>query len=225
MRKKKEAAPVRANNEIRGILLTYFYDRNRNATSDKGKKGSAVRISDVKSELKASHALSQSEVQSNLTYLISMGWVEADTITKSFETNRGVKIPSETNYYRITAQGIDKIEGEGEYTMDKFHGIKIEATGQNIITVGDGNQINAAFGDLGEGLAELKEAVTASDIPEEQKLSYVADIDTIQNQLAKPEPNRTIVKAAWESVKGIATINSCVTLFQRVGELIGPFLT
>jgi hypothetical protein len=56
-----------SNNEIRRIMLEYFHNRNSNATSSRGKKGSAVKISDVKKELKVSHGLTQQEVQSNLT--------------------------------------------------------------------------------------------------------------------------------------------------------------
>jgi hypothetical protein len=54
-------APL-SNNEIRRIMLQYFYDRNKNATSARGKKGSAVKISDVKKELKVAHSLTQQEV-------------------------------------------------------------------------------------------------------------------------------------------------------------------
>src|SRR6185503_3311515 len=115
---------------------------------------------------------------------------------KSFTAPRGTVIPASTSFYKITAQGMDKIDGEGEFTMPKFHGIKIEATGQNIITVGDGNQINAKFGDLGEALAKLRERITQSTASETTKMGLVADIETVQSQLAKPEPNRTIIKAA-----------------------------
>ena len=214
-----------SNNEIRRVMLQYFYERNENATSARGKKGSAVKISDVKKELKASHGLTQPEVQSNLTYLISQGWVEEDRIEKSFTTPRGAEVPSSTSYYRITAAGIDKIEGEGEFTMPKFHGIKIEATGQNIITVGDGNQIDAQYRDLGEALAELHKAVTSSDAPEANKMALVADIDTIQSQLAKPQPNRSIIATAWEVVKGAATINGCAGLISKAAGLIAGFLS
>lgn len=133
-------------------------------------------------------------------------------------------IPSSTSFYKITAAGIDKIEGPGEFTMKKFHDIKIEATGQNIITVGDGNQVNAKFGELGEALAALRDAVTKSDVPEKDKLSLVADIDTIQSQLAKPEPNRGIVGAAWGAVKVAATIDGCAGLVEKVSGLISAFL-
>jgi hypothetical protein len=220
MAKLKNPQQRPSNNEIRRIMLQYFYDRNKNATSARGKKGSAVKISDVKKDLKASDGLSQPEVQGNLTYLISQGWVEEDRIEKSFTAPRGTVVPSTTSYYQITAAGIDKIEGPGEFTMPRFHGIKIEATGQNIITVGDGNQVNAKFADLGNALADLHAAIIRSGAPEDTKMGFVADVDTIQSQLAKPAPNRRILKAAWEGIKSASALEGCATLVQRVSGLI-----
>ena len=40
-------------------------------------------------------------------------------------------------------------------------------------------------------------------------MGFVADIETIKSQLAKPEPNRAIIQAAWETVKAAAAINGC----------------
>ena len=224
MAKKKAVQPTRSNNEIRQLLLQYFYDRNKNATSSMGKKGSAIKISDIKAELKAQHMLSQQEVQSNLTYLISQGWVEERDVEKQFQSKRGTMIPSTTTFYQITAAGIDKIEGPGEFTRSTFNGIKIEATGQNIITLGDGNQVNAQFTDLGNALAELRDAIANSEAPEAEKIGYVADIHTIQTQLAKPEPNSGIIQAAWMAVKGAAAISGCASLVTRISDLIGGIL-
>jgi predicted transcriptional regulator len=221
MAKTKPMEQRPSNNEIRHIMLRYFYDRNKNATSARGKKGSAVKISDVKKELKASHGLTQPEVQSNLTYLISQGWVAEHKVEKSFTTPRGAEVPSSTSFFQITAAGIDKIEGEGEFTMPKFRGIKIKATGQNIITLGDGNQINARFNDLGAALVELRDAITQSTVGEAEKLTLVADIDTVQSQLAKPTPNKGIIAAAWETVKGAAAIDGCANIVEKVAGLIG----
>jgi hypothetical protein len=223
---KTKSAPARpTSNEIRHIMLRYFYERNKNATSARGKKGSAVKISEVKKELKALHGLTQQEVQSNLTYLISQGWVEEDRVEKSFTTPRGAAVPSSTSFYQITAAGIDKIEGEGEFTMPKFHGIKIEATGQNIITLGDGNQINAQFSELGKALVELRSAITGSPAAESEKLALIADIDTVQSQLAKPAPNKGIIAAAWQAVKGAAAIDGCAQLVMKVGGLISGVIS
>jgi hypothetical protein len=206
-------------------MLQYFYDRNKNATSGMGKKGSAIRIRDVKADLKAQQGLTQQQVQSNLTYLLSQGWVEEKPIEKEVRAKGGTVIPSVTRYYQITAAGIDKIEGPGEFTMSKFHGVKIEATGQNIITLGDGNQINAQFSELGEALAELREAITKSDAKEVEKMSLIADIDTIQSQLAKPKPNRSIVSVAWDAVRGASAINRCAGLVEKITGLIASFVS
>jgi len=117
------------NNQIRRLLLQYFYDRNKNAKSSMGKKGSAVKIRDIKADMKAANGLKQQEVQSNLTYLLSQGWVEDKSIEKQVVARGGTVIPAVTKYYQVTAAGIDKIEGPGEFTVQRFHGIKIEATG------------------------------------------------------------------------------------------------
>ncbi len=220
MARRKAIQVPSTNTEIRRIMLQYFYDRNDNSTSARGKKGSAVKISDVKKELKAASGLTQQEVQSNLTYLISQGWVEEDIVEKSYTAPSGTVIPSSTSFYKITAAGIDKIEGPGEFTMPKFQGINIHATGQNIITLGDGNQINAQFSELGKRLVELRETITKSETPEQEKMNLVADIDTIESQLAKAQPNRGIIAAAWETVKGAAAIDGCADLVHRVGKLI-----
>ena len=221
-RRKIETVP--SDEQIRSAMLRYFYDRNKNATSLMGKRGSAVRISDLKSELKTAHGFTQQQVQSNLTYLLSQGWVDEKREEKKYTPPGGSVVTSATRYYIITAAGIDKIDGPGEFTMDKFHGIKIEATGQNIITLGDGNQVDAKFGEIGQALAELRTAITDSEADESTKLTYVAEIETIQSQLAKPEPNRNIIKEAWETLKATATINGCISLVGKVAGLISQFV-
>lgn len=220
----KKPVVERTNNELREIILNYFYERNARATSARGKRGSAVKISDVKAELKASQHLSQQQVHGNLTYLISQGWIEEIQEAKQIQAPGGTMIPSVTKYYQITAAGIDKVEGPGEFTMKKFGDINIQATGQNVITLGDGNVVDAKFGDLGASLLELREAMIASNVSESVKMSYAADIDTIQAQLAKPEPNRGILVAAWDSIKAAASIDGCANLVVKVAGFLGPFL-
>jgi hypothetical protein len=223
--RKKEAPPARANNEIRTIMLRYFYDRNSTSTSARGKKGYAIKIMDIRKELKASHGLSQQEVMSNLNYLLSQGWVEEDKVEKSVPLPTGTVIPQSTSYYKISAAGIDKIEGPGEFTMDKFKGIKIEATGQNIITVGDGNQVNAQYKDAAGALVDLKQALLQSSaVSEAQKLDVVADIDSIQSQLAKANPNRSVIQGAWETVKKLDTVLGFADKVTKVATFLAPFL-
>ena len=87
---KKEKNQKLNNDQIRKLMLEYFYERNKHATSSMGKKGSAVKISCLKSDLKRLHGLKSQEVQSNLTYLISQGWIEP------IELEKQVKILSDS---------------------------------------------------------------------------------------------------------------------------------
>jgi hypothetical protein len=218
---KPKAPPLTAD-EIRAIMLRYFYDRNSNARSTRGKQsGAMVTISVLRAELKAAHGLTVQEVMSNLTYLISQGWVEEKPLAKSFPTPKGGIVPAVTTYYIITAAGIDKIEGPGMFTRDRFQGIKIQATGQNIITIGDGNQVAAHFRDVGEALVHLGEAIKASPaISEPQKLELVADINSMQDQLAKSQPSKGVLRMLWEGVETAAKAAGLIEAASKVSGLL-----
>src|SRR5437773_1719529 len=192
------ARSMNPNDEIRNRILRYFYDRNGSATSRFGKKGSAMKISDVKKELKARHGLSQTQVMSNLTYLIDRGWVKTVDIQKTVQVKGGT-IPSTVTWYEIAAPGIEKIEGESEFQpKDRYAGINITATGSNVITLGDGNVVNVSFKELHTALTDLKQAVVASRaLTETQKLDLSVDIESMTDQLAKAKPDKTILCHVW----------------------------
>src|SRR5260221_3770978 len=119
MARAKQLTPRFTDDQLRNILLRFFYDRNCNATSMRGKhSGAAVSISVLRSELKASHGLTRQQVVSQLTYLISQGWVEEKPVSKSFATPRGSIVPSVTTYYIITAACIDQIVCPSEFMRD-----------------------------------------------------------------------------------------------------------
>lgn len=213
------------NDKIRHDILQYFYDRNATATSQYGKKGSSVKISDAKRELKAKYGLEQKSVVSNLTYLIDKGWINKTDIEKTVRT-KGGSIPSTVTWYEISADGIDKIEGESEFQQaPKYAGININASGQNVITLGDGNVVNAKFADLHSSLDELKAEVSSSpDIDDNQKLDLVVDIESIKDQLAKPNPNKTIIGYLWSGVEKVVTGAGMVDVVGKVTPLIAGLL-
>lgn len=223
MRKSAHSTIEYSVDELRQIILRYFYDRNFNATSIRGKRsGAAVSISVLRAELKASYGLTREQVVSNLTYLISQGWVEEKPVSKSFATPRGSIVPSITTYYIVTAAGIDKIGGPSEFMRDRFEGIRIQATGQNIITIGDGNQIEARFKDVGEALANLADAIKSSQqLDDSAKLDLVADINSMQDQLAKKNPNQGVLKSLWEGIDVASKAAGIVEATAKVADLFG----
>lgn len=221
MAKTQQVLQSYSNDEIRQMVLQYFYDRNSNATSRKGKKGSSIKMQDIKSELKERHSFKDNQIVSNLNYLLSQGWVEEEKEKKSFTNAKGFSFPSETVFYSITAAGIDKIEGPSQFTPKKFEGIKIEATGQNIITIGDGNQVNVKYKETAEALLDLKKAVKETDeLNEEAKLEIVSDIETIQGQLSKTNPNKTVIQTLWSGIEKSAAVATLADILARVSPSI-----
>lgn len=214
------------NDEIRRHILRYFYDRNSNATSRMGKKGSAVKVSDARRELKEQYGLKQQQVMSNLTYLIDNGWVKTVDIEKTIMV-RGGTIPQTTTFYEITAKGIDKIEGGSQFEpKERYAGINITATGNNIITLGDGNVVNAQYADLHSALDDLKEAISNSnDLADSDKLNLAVDVESIKDQLAKPDPNKSIIGQLWGGLKKIAVMSGIAEAYNKVAPYIQELLT
>jgi hypothetical protein len=100
-------------------------------------------------------------------------------------------------------------------------GINISAVGTNVITLGDGNVVNAKFEELHKLLDELQDRVIAAeDIEDVTKLEIAADVESIKDQLAKPMPNKSVIKQLWEQVEIVATVSGVIDLVQKIGTLI-----
>ena len=213
------------NDKLRQQILSWFYNRNANATSQYGKKGSAAKISDVKAGLKAKYGQTQQQVMANLTYLIDKGWINKSEIEKTVHVKGGT-VPSTVVWYEISAAGIDKIEGDSEFQANpRYAGININAAGTNVITLGDGNVVNADFRDLHAALSDLKSTVTHSAISEAQKLDVSVDIESIKDQLAKSQPDKTIIGRLWQRVQDMATIGGFVDAVRKVMPLISGLIS
>lgn len=214
------------NDEIRRQILRYFYDRNANATSRMGKKGSAVKISDARRELKDKYELKQQQVMSNLTYLIDNGWIKTLDIEKTVKVKGGT-IPQTTTFYEITAKGIDKIEGGSQFEpKERYSGINISATGSNVIALGDGNVVNAQYADLHSALEELKDAIsTSKGLADSEKLNLAVDIESIKDQLAKSNPNKTIIGQLWGGLEKVAVVSGVVEAYNKVAPYVHALLS
>jgi hypothetical protein len=213
------------NDVVRKQILRYFYDRNSGATSARGKKGSAMKISDVKRELKAKYGMTQQSVISNLTYLIDRGWVKKCEVQKTVNVPGGT-IPSTVTWYEISALGIDKIEGGSEFEpKDRYPGINVNATGMNVITLGDGNVVNARFSELREKLDGVKFQMSSSGmLSEKQKLDVAVDIESMKDQLAKENPDTTILGHLWSGIDRVAKVAGIADAVQKVWPFISPLL-
>ena len=107
----------------------------------------------------------------------------------------------------------------------RYAGINITAIGSNVVTLGDGNVVNADYRDLHSELNDLKETIASSTtITEAQKLDTSVDIESIKDQLAKAEPNKTIIGHLWAGGRAIATTAGAAQAVERVVPLIESLL-
>jgi hypothetical protein len=209
------------NDEIRETILRFLYDRHRAA---RGVRAQETGLRDLQREMKAAHALSQQQVASNLDYLVQKGWVSPMTKAREFTTKYGTTRSAEQVRYKISATGIDRIEGESEFKRpDPYAGIQIENIG-GVTVVGDGNVVRTQFAGVAEALSQLRRAVNASDLPDQDKLAVATEIQTIELQLAREEPDSTVIQRAWAAIKATATVGTLVDVVTRAGIALAPFV-
>ena len=212
---------VVSQDKTRSDMLRYFYDRRSRATSESGKKGLCVKISDIKRELKAMFNLSQAEVVANLDYLVQKGWVRKEEAARSFQAESGARYPSTSVCYKISAEGVDKIEGESEFSESpQYRGINIKAV-QSVVTLGDGNVVNARFREVRPVLERLRqEASSSHELDDEAKLSIAGDIDALIAQLATPKPDKSIVQKIWGNIERLAASTQLAAMIGQIGPML-----
>jgi len=66
----------------------------------------------------------------------------------------------------------------------------------------------------------MKQAVlNEAQLNESQKLDVVADIDSLEAQLQKPEPQESVVQARWSDIEKVAEVAGVTELVHRAADL------
>ena len=206
--------------EIKELILEFLFSIHQKA---RGVKSTACTISKIKNALKQK-GLKERQIVSSLDYLIQTEWVLEKRETYPI-TSGGTQITAQRVSYKISDKGIDHFEGISKFQRNhKITGINIMNI-QGVTVVGDGNFVYNQYSDLYRSLNLLDEEIRKSGMfSDEQKLNYRAEIETIKSQLAKSEPNRGILKSAWDGLKTLATVSSIAELLMHIKALIEPLI-
>jgi len=207
------------NDAIRDAILRHLYHLHCTA---RGPRGVGTKIRELHAAMKKL-GISQAAVNSNLDYLVQKGWVREVVTPRSFITPGGMTSQSEVRTYKISDVGIDKLEGASAYRREE-HFSRINITNiRGVTIIGDGNVVNTEFTDLSRALGELEGAVAESTkLSNDEKLSLVADIGSLQSQLSKPAPNHQIIGILWNGIEKAVTAAGFVALAQKISSLISP---
>jgi hypothetical protein len=206
----------------RDAILRFLHVRHK---TTKSISKLPIGIRDLQSEMKKQHGMKQADVASNLDYLIQVQWVREVVKERDFTTRKGMTVSQEQVKYKISDTGINHLES-GSVFRRPHAASHVNITNIKGVTVlGDGNIVNARFTDLSRAIDELEGAVAESGaLSDEQKLEASADLSTIRAQIAKQNPERTILGVAWKSLKAIAAVGEVASAAERVGHLIAGLL-
>ncbi|MXY58726.1 MAG: hypothetical protein F4Y41_20475 [Gammaproteobacteria bacterium] len=205
------------NDRIRDAILRHLYDVHQRA---RGPRAVAIGIKKLQQAMKV-HGIKQSQVNSNVDYLVQKGWVRRVVEERRYTTPGGTLRSSEKVAYKVSDVGIDRLESASTYQRPAaITGVNITNI-RGVTVVGTGNIVNTELADLARLVTELEHEVGAAEaLDETERLSTLADLGTIQTQLSKPKPDIGIVRRAWSKVEAIATFGEVVDLVGRIGAII-----
>jgi hypothetical protein len=206
----------------RDAILRFLYERHK---TTRGIQKIPIGIRDLQREMKAEFGMNQAEVSSNLDYLVQVNWVKEVVKERSFKTSKGMEVSQEQIKYKISDTGINHLQSGTVFRKPESTSHVNITNIQGVTIIGDGNIVNAEFTDLSRALEELDKAIADSpELSDVQKLDAAGDLSTIRTQIAKKNPNRSIIKAAWDSLQSIATIYTVTEAATKVGGLMAGLL-
>ena len=206
--------------EVRENLLNYLYDRYKKSRSTK--KQSAT-IGEIKKGLKVK-GYKESDIVSAITFLKDRGWIKEEKEKIKYFI-KGKLTDDEKTKYRISDIGIVRFEGPSKFlSSERFSGINITNI-QGVTVVGNNNIVKNEFIDLFRELEKLGDIIRSnSKLSDKEKADLQSDIETIKNQLGKTEPNKNIIKSAWETIKDkLKDISEVIEPVSKIASLVKIF--
>lgn len=188
-----------------------------------------MHISQIESGIrKVGYKISDKQVMQAVDYLKETGLLKRTQETKT------VKMPApryggrtssfkHTNYwYTLSAKAIDKLDGETEFSSKPFVPLQsIHITTSNAPVIVGSNNVVSNNVVLFSQLDELAQIISeSSDISVEERQDTVSDIESLKQQLAKPNPNRTIVDLLWQNIGRAADIAGATALTVEIAKAI-----
>ncbi|HEY7427244.1 MAG TPA: hypothetical protein VH682_23620 [Gemmataceae bacterium] len=214
---------MNANDDRRDKILRFLYDRHQTA---QGITAIPIGIQELCREMKKRYRMKRSEVASNLDYLIQVGWVRPEVKSRSFLTAGGMVLPREQTKYKISEVGINHLEAVSMFKKPRAASQVNITNVQGVTVVGDGNVVNAKFTELSSVLDELDQAIADSrQLTDEQKLDAAGDISTIRAQVAKKNPDPSLIRGAWEGLKALPVLGGAADAIAKVGKLVSNLLS
>lgn len=159
----------------------------------------------------------RNEIRSDVDFLVGQRFIQK-------KNERVGKMSSEK--IKISSKGISLFENT-KYSSKPFSPIQLQG-GNNVIILGDNNDIGHIEQIQGESITELNNLIAKikfSDFSSEEKMNLIGDIETLKGQLLKNNPSNTLINTAWTMIKSGLSLGADASGFQdlvgKIGKLLG----
>ena len=195
-------------------LIQWFYNQNKSGHAAPG-------MQDLCSEIKETYGYKAPLVKEHLTYLVDLSYIHKEVMMIRVTTGSTTRDQPKITY-RIAAKGIEFVEGKSQFSdKERYPGININATGGSSVVLGDGNVVNSTYRSLYDELNRLLLAVADSaELNDSTKLEVSVNVETIKDQLALNQPDRTILEKAWDAASKLCTTATLIDYAMKIGPLI-----
>src|SRR5438552_7900133 len=140
---------MNSDDDTRDKILRFLHERHKTA---RGIGKIAIGIRDLDKEMKDRYGLKQSEVASNLDYLIQVNWVREVVRERTFKTRSGMELSQEQIKYKISDVGINHLQASTVIKRpESFNSVNITNV-QGVTIIVEDNVVNANFTDLSRAL-------------------------------------------------------------------------
>jgi hypothetical protein len=202
--------------EIRKAVLDVMNKQRKEARHEHEIR---MHITQIERELhNAGHNPKDEQVMQAVDYLYAAKMLKRSQETKTVKMpkpryttqfNTGNNSFKHTDYfYTLTVRAIDELEGETEYSRQPFAPLQnIQITTSNApVIVGSNNNVSNNIAVFNQ-LDELEQVISeSSDISVEERQDVASDIESLKQQLAKPNPNQQVIGLLWTNIGRIADL-------------------
>lgn len=195
--------------ERRKIVLEIFYRAFKDGRNEYFK-----HLNSIEARRRVNDEMSSSELDEHILYLKDVGLLKSKKIKGHTLTK-----------YLISSKGIKLFEGESVFqkTSTPFPNLHIENVG-GIVQVGNHNFAQSKYREISNDIEELKELIgSRASLGQEERIEIQADLNTIQSQLVKRIPDKSIMSMIWDKLHlgKIADTPQLVGIVERVSQFIG----
>jgi hypothetical protein len=201
---------------VRELILRFLYEKRKKARC---LKKIGATIGEIKKELKK-YGIKEGEIVANLDFLVKNGLIIENKKILIFPINF-FNLEIEITRFELSDVGLHFLEPPSKFNFaGKSSGLIFKNIKDSVIVMGHENIVYHKFSELYPLLEELKFKIIISNIPEDKKLEYLANIETIKAQIVQEKPDKDIISRAWERIKDLSTIGSLATLIEKIYKFI-----